>query len=168
MDIDIISYTEMQLSYLSVEQLEEVRSAQLKKNALIKKQEELCQKEAFRLQKNGTYSSPIYTQYCAKMQTEYVQKIEEVRQALLFYLQYTSRPNGTINQQAPYTVNYALPLQQRLEIVRNYYESAYSDAQAVARFSAFEKDEVAIVYLGEYYAPLYSIYKQGAKDQQGA
>lgn len=166
MVIDIISYTETQLSYLSVEQLEEVRTAQIKKNALIKTQEELCKKEAFRLQKNGMYNSPIYEQYCAKIETEYTQKVEDVRQALLFYLQYTSRPNGTINQQAPYTVNYALPLQQRLEIVRTYYETAYTDEQSVARLTAFEKDEVAIVYLGEYYAPLHSIYKQRAKDQE--
>lgn len=168
MVIDIISYTETQLSYLSVEQLEEVRTAQLKKNALIKKKEELCEKEAFRLQKNGVYRTPIYTAYCNKMETEYGQKIEEVRQALLFYLQYTSRPNGTLNQQAPYIVNYALPMVQRVEVVRNYYESAYTQAEAVQRFNAFEKDEVAVMYLGEYYASVYSIYREEAKEQGGA
>ena len=165
MVIDIIEYTETQLSYLSVEQLEEVRSAQLKKNALVKKQEELCTKEKFRLLKNGMFMSALYAQYCTRIENEYAQKIEEVRQALLFYLQYTSRPDGTGDQFAPYVVNYALPMEQRLEIVRGYYETQYTDEQSVERFEAFKADEVAIVYLGEYYAAVYSIYKNRAENQ---
>lgn len=161
MVIDIITYTEDQLSYLSAEQIEEVKTAQLKKNALLKKQAQLCQDEAFRLQRNGMYRSSIYSKYCESVETEYAGKIEEVREALLFYLQYTSRPDGTTGQEAPYIVNYALSTSERLNIVRDYYDSAYTDP--VKRFEAFLKDEVAKVYLGEFYAPLYHVYKEQAE-----
>ena len=166
MVIDIISYTETQLSYLSVEQLEEVRKAQIKKNELLQKKDKLCKEQAFRLQKNGTYVSPLYSKYCVQVENEYQQKIDEIRESLLFYLQYTSRPNGTLDQEAPYVVNYALPMQQRLEAVRGYYEEAYTDpGGSIARYYAFKQDQVAIVYLGEYYISVYSIYKERAKQQ---
>ena len=169
MVIDIIDYTETQLSYLSVEQLEEVRSAQLKKNTFLKRQQELCTQEKFRLLKNGTFMSALYAQYCTKIENEYAQKVEEVRQALLFYLQYTSRPDGTGDQFAPYVVNYALPMEQRLDIVRGYYETQYTDEQSIERFEVFKQDKVAIVYLGEYYGSVYSIYRSRAENQeQGA
>lgn len=164
MVIDIISYTDTQLSFLSVEQLEEVRRAQIKKNNLLKEKEEICNEEKYRLQRNGVFIGPLYAKYCAKIETEYTQKIEELREGLLFYLQFTSRPNGTLEQQAPYIVNYALPMQQRLTAVREYYESAYTDERSIERFEAFKADEVAVVYLGEYYISVYSIYKQYARD----
>lgn len=155
MVIDIISYTDEQLAYLSVEQITEVKSAQLKKNALLAKKEKACEAEAFRLQRNGTYRSALYALYCEAMDEEYSKKIAEIREALLFYLRYTSRPEGTGDAEAPYIVNYALSLEERLNIVRTYYYSTYSDAET--RFKAFEKDEVAKVYLGELYAPFYSL-----------
>lgn len=164
MVIDIISYTDMQLSFLSVEQLEEVRRAQIKKNAYIQEKTKICNEEKYRLQRNGTFVSPLYSKYCAKVESEYAQKIEELREGLLFYLQFTSRPNGTLEQEAPYIVNYALPMQQRLDAVRGYYESAYTDERSIERFEVFQEDKVAVVYLGEYYSAVYSIYKQRAKD----
>lgn len=162
MVIDIISYTEEQLSYLSAEQIMEVKTAQLKKNALLAKQEKICKEEAYRLQRNGMYRSGLYKIFCKSVETEYTKKIEEIRDALLFYLQYTSRPNDEEGQDAPYVVNYALSLEERLNIVRDYYNGAYT--APIERFKAFKADEVAIVYLGEYYAPLYHVYLQEAED----
>lgn len=161
MVIDIITYTDEQFAYLSTEQIMEVKTAQLKKNALLKKKTQLCKEEAFRLQRNGMYSTPIYKKYCDSVEAEYAEKIEEIRNALLFYLQYTSRPDDTEEQEAPYIVNYALSTSERLEIVRNYYDSTYTDP--VERFNAFVQDEVAKVYLSEFYSPLYHVYKEQAK-----
>ena len=159
MVIDVIAYTEEQLSYLTEEQIMEVKTAQLKKNALLKKQAQLCKDEAFRLQRNGVYSSALYSEYCKSIEAEYAGKIEEVRDALLFYLLYTCRPNGAAD--APYFVNYALSTTERLNIVREYYYATYTDP--VKRFEAFKKDEVAKVYLSEFYAPLYHVYKDEAE-----
>ncbi len=156
MVIDIISYTEEQLACLSAEQIMEVKTAQMKKNALLQQKEKVLLNEKFRIQKNGMFRSQMYKRFTDQINAEYTAKIEEIREALLFYLQYTSRPEDTEGQDAPYVVNYALSLEQRLDIVRSYYYEAYSDPQE--RFDAFKNDEVAKVYLGEFYAPLYHVF----------
>ena len=62
---------------------------------------------------------------------------------------------------APYTINYAMTIEERLAVVRAYYESTYTDA--TERFEAFKADKVAPNYLGEEYAPLYDYYLALAK-----
>ncbi len=161
MVIDIISYTEEQLACLSAEQIMEVKSAQIKKNALLKQKEQVLEAERFRLQKNGVFRSGLYSKFRDAVDEEYDGKVTEVREALLFYLQYTSRPADGAEQDAPYIVNYALSLDQRLDIVRNYYNTTYTDPKA--KFEAFQADTVAKVYLGEFYAPLYHVYMEEAK-----
>lgn len=49
---------------------------------------------------------------------------------------------------APYEVDYTLPMRDRYVIVKNYYLSYADPAQALADF---EKDEIAKEYIGVYY-----------------
>lgn len=150
MKIDIIAYTDLQLATLPPELIIEVQNAQVKKNRLQRRYEEACLKEKMRLVSNGTFLSPIWEKYCEELKSTYDIEIEGIREALLFVLRFVQKAEG---ETALYTVDYALTTEERYAIVKTYYESAYTDHKA--RFEAFEKDEVAKAYLGEFYQTLY-------------
>ncbi len=151
MDIDIISYTSEQYAKLSDAQLLEVQSAQMKKNRLFRKLNQAKQDEKNRLVENNTFLSELWNLYCARLQEEYEQEVEAIRDGLLFYLQYSVRSEEASS--SPYTVNYALTMEERLAIVKSYYELNYKDP--AERLEAFKADKIAVGYLGEYYAPLH-------------
>lgn len=156
MEIDIISYTDEQYAALTTEQIQEVKSAQVEKNELDKALEEALEREKLRLSARGLLLSGLWELYSAKLTAEHDEKVNELREALLFYLRFTTQPEDTAAQEAPYVVNYAYTIEERLEIVRKYYETTYTDA--AERFAAFKEDEVAPLYLGEEYAALYDYY----------
>ena len=155
MNIDIISYTDAQYAALTAEQLLEVQEAQLKKNRLDLKLEEEKLKEKHRLLSGGVFLSRVWELYCEKLQAEYETEVENIRESLLFYLRFSARPDGG-ETDAPYEINYAYPIEERLAIVREYYEQTYNNGKE--RFAAFKEDKVAVQYLGELYAPLYEYY----------
>jgi hypothetical protein len=152
MEIDIINYTDEQYAVLSEEQLLEVKSAQTKKNTLLKKLEE--DKQAFRckLIENGTFLSSTYQLQCEKLTADCEEQITAIRDALLFYLRFSVRSSGV----SPYPIDYSLPLDQRFYDVRDYYMETYSDPSE--RHTALKKDEIAKMYLGEYYIVLVDFF----------
>lgn len=153
MKIDIISYTDTQYAALTEEQIQEVKAAQLEKNRLTRALSDAKLKEKHRLIERGIFLSGIWDAYQEKLQAEYDQKIESLRDSLLFYLRFSTKPDayGT-----GYTVDYDLPVEERLAIVQQYYQSTYPDAKK--RFEAFQEDKVAVVYLEDLYAPLYDLF----------
>lgn len=153
MEIDIISFTDEQYARLTDEQLLEVKNVQLKKNQLLRALEQAKTDEKYRLNKQGILHGSVYEKVCEQLQAKYDEEVENLRDGLLFYLRFTVRDDGV---DAPYTVDYSLDYAERIEIVRNYYESTYTDP--VQRLNVFREDEVALSYLGEYYAPVYEIY----------
>lgn len=155
MTIDIISYTDEQYAVLGKEQLLEIREAQVKKNNLEAKLFADLEKEKRRLIDNGIFFSEIWAKIQDDLELKYERAVEAVREALLFYLRYSSSPDGEIPS-APYTVNYALTLEERMIIVRDYYEDTYTNA--AERYEAFKKDQVAKSYLGELYLPLHDYF----------
>lgn len=160
MVIDIISFTAEQFALLSDAQLLEVKTAQLEKNRLSRELEENKQAEKNRLVENGTFLSELWNLYCAKLQEEYEVEVQAIRDSLLFYLQFSMRAEA--DQELSYTVDYALPMEERLAIVKGYYETTYADAKQ--RFEVFTQDTVAVAYLGELYAPLYDHFLALAKE----
>ena len=158
MEIDIITYTPEQFATLSGEQLLKVQEAQLEKNRLTGNLTKNLQKEKDNLIKNGMYTSGIFELMQAEMTAACDQKVEMVRQGLLFYLHYSVK---TDVGSAPYTVDYALSDTERFNIVKTYYETAYTDGKE--RFNAFVADPVAKSYLGELYAPLYHYFLDFSK-----
>lgn len=159
MTIDVISFTDTQFATLTAEQLLQVKEAQVKKNELLAECAKKLQNEKHRLVKNGVYYSPRYTLLKNKLEAEYQEKIDLLREGLLFYLQYSMRPDATVTPDvnAPYQVDYSLSYEERYVIVKNYYEATY-ETQA-EQFEAFKLDKVAPQYLGELYAPLYDYFK---------
>jgi len=157
MSIDIISYEAEQFSLLSAEQIMEVKSAQAKKDRLEQKLEEDIQKEKDALVKKGIFNSNLFALTKAKLEEACEREITLIREGLLFYLLYTNIGAG--EPIPPYEVNYAHSYEERLEVVKTYYEETYqSDAE---RFDAFKRDTFAARYLGELYAPLYDYFMEG-------
>ena len=155
MTIDIIAYSQEQYADFTEEQILQVRSAQLKKNKLERQLREDIEKEKQRLIDQGIFSSPMWEKYKQVREEEYNQELANVRDALLFYLQYSLKLPEDL--EAPYTIDFSLSAKERVDIVRTYYEETYPDADE--RFQVFENDEVARVYLGEAYSPLHSYFK---------
>ncbi len=153
MVIDIVNYTEQQYASLSTEKLEEIRKAQLKKNALLQKLEEDRRAEKQRLIDRGIYLSTLWEQINERLTANYEAEVETLRDGLLFFLHYTGNGTEKVPAGVPYPVDYSLSEEDRLNGVRSYYMNAYSNGQA--RFDAFNKDEFARSYLGELYAPLW-------------
>lgn len=156
MTIDIITYTDAQLAVLSEEQILQIKSAQLKKNRLAAALSEDLKKAKHRLVKNGTFLSDAWKQKKQALETSYQQEVENIREGLLFYLRFAAKPEDTGTSSAPYTVDYSLTDAERLDVVRTYYMNTYTNASE--RVNAFKKDQVARVYLGELYAPLYDYF----------
>ena len=159
MTIDIITFTDTQFAMLSAEQLLEVKEAQQKKNELTAECEKKLQDAKHRLVKNGLYHSQRYTLLKAKIEAEYQAEIDLLRDGLLFYLRYSMRPEATVTPEveAPYTVDYSLSDEERLAIVKTYYETTYATQEE--QFAAFKQDTIAPQYLGELYAPLYDYFQ---------
>ena len=152
MVIDIISYTDSQLAVLADEHILEIKEAQLKKNRLDAALEETLAEEKRRLVAQGIFLSGIWEKYCEKMTAKRDAEVAMIRDALLFYLQYTVRPD-----EAPlYKIDYGLTMEERKNIVKEYYDTAFTDPQA--RFGAFAADKTAKQYIGQHYAPLYDYY----------
>ena len=152
MQIDIISYTSTQLACLSFSGIREVRSTQLKKNRLLRQLEKNIKKERNALLKQGIFDSCIWAEIQAKLQAECDVQIEELREALLFYLKY-STSQKVETEEIPYLVDYALSFDERYVQVKGYYLNTYNVAQE--RLSAFIADRFAPLYLGELYSTLY-------------
>lgn len=147
--IDIIEYTPEQFAVLSAEQVEEVKNVQQRKNKLLDALEEKKRKEKYKLVDAGIFRSAIYEKICASLDEGYAREVARLREGLLFYLQYSTKAE----YDAPYIVNYSLSYAERYEIVRDYYETTYTDAKE--RVNKFKADKVAPAYLGEYYTILF-------------
>lgn len=157
MKIDIISYTDSQYAAFTEEQIQEIKSAQLEKNRLERVLAEAKLKEKNRLIERGIFLSGIWEAYQAKLQAECDQKIESLRDSLIFYLRFSTKPDS---YDTGYSVDYNLPVAERFAIVRQYYELTYTDP--IERFEAFKQDKIAIVYLEEMYSPLHDYFSEQA------
>ena len=158
MTIDIIHYTPAQYAELTEEQLHEVRSAQLKKNKLTAALERDKQNEKNRLMDNGVFLSALWEQICQRLTEAYTAEVDALRESLLFYLQFASRPSDEDADVAPYVIDYALTIKERTQIVKTYYDATYSDP--TERFQAFMADKIAPKYVGENYSTLYDYYEE--------
>ena len=156
MTIDIINYSEAQLAALSAEKLLEIREAQLKKNKLEAELQEKLAAEKRRWIDRGIYPSNVFAKLTATWTAEYEREVEILRDSLVFFLHYVADDAPIVDPNAPYTVDYSLSEEQRMLIVKEYYESTYENEYE--RFAAFKKDTFAKVYIGELYSALHDYF----------
>ena len=152
MEIDIISYKAVQFAALTTSGVREIRTTQLRKNKLLRQLDKNLKKERNSLLKKGIFDSCIWEQIQSKMQAECNAQIEELRESLLFYLEYIAKTKVDVSK-VPYNVDYALSFEERYVQVKNYYLTTYTEANA--RFGTFILDTFAPAYLGELYSMLY-------------
>lgn len=152
MKIDIVTYTDEQYAAMTAEQLKEVRDAQTEKDELKIELEDTLKAERAALVKKGIFNSNLYQMIKTKLEKEYEARVDFIRECLLFFLQYSKDPNGA-GIEAPYEVNYAQSYDARVQVVRQYYETAYPDPNE--RFRAFSLDGFALTYLGNRYKALH-------------
>ena len=151
MVIDIVAFTNKQMNALSEKQLRKIKSVQLKKNRLKRALDKNMTAERNRLINGGLFHSDLYELLKADLQKAYDDEIEVMKEELLVSLTDLALEDGV--PRAPYTLDFDLSYEERFDIVKDYYMGEYSDD--VHRFMKFKEDEVAIIYLGEYYKPLY-------------
>ena len=159
MNIDIITLTDAQYALLNDEQIDKVRTAQTKKRALTEKLEAEKKKLKYALVRAGIFRSCVYEKACEELTAEYDNKVAAVREGLLFYLQFCAKPESSGGTSEAYA-DYSLTPAERVQAVKNYYESTYSTASE--RFTAFKADTTAPSYLGEYYSSVYHYFSQDA------
>ena len=160
MVIDIVTLTDEQYALMGEGQLLEVRNAQARVNRLRKKLAEMIDDVKFRMIKNGVGRSASREAFVERETARVNEEIEQIRKDLLFYLRFVMKP--VEEGGAPYILDYSLKYEERVPIVRDYYLETYSDASE--RFAAFQKDDHARGYLGEYYVSL-SAYLEYLSEQ---
>ncbi len=162
MEIDIIDYTPEQYAVLSTRELEEIRSAQRKKNALLKGLEKNLLVEKQKLMDGGAFLSNIWEKRENQLRAACQAEIEIVRESLLFFLHYSGNEYdydaGGTRPSVAYPVDYSLSQTERMASVRDYYLGAYADP--AARFNAYAEDAFAKSYLGEGYAALWHYFQE--------
>lgn len=161
MTIDIIDYTSEQLAALTAGQLQQILSAQKRKNALEKAfVQKVATAKAEAIQ-NGILHSDAWALTKAAMLEEHEEELRLLREGLLFYLQYAVKPNETQANFCPYKLDYSLDIIERYNYVKGYYETEHPDAGL--RFEAFKNDKYAKTYLGETYYSLYDVFRLQAE-----
>lgn len=159
MNIDIINYTEMQLAQLTEAQLLEVKSAQIKKNRLLRELADKLQQEKRRLINNGMFLSYIWDWTKAYWTGVFEEEIGWVREGLLFQLQYTPIDFADV----PYALDFSLSLADRRDRVERYYMNTYSTY--TERLYELRKDGAAAHYLCEGYKSLLDYFVEMAKKE---
>ncbi len=161
MTIDIINYTDEQFGVLTAARLKAIENAQIKKNKLLSNLNEELLKERGRLIDRGIFLSNLWQKRETELTEACNEAVARVREELKFYLKYTSNGGSKEESDAPYDLDYSLSEIERLEMIKTYYEFTYSDP--ARRFSVFRQDDVAKVYLGERYGPLYHYFEDLAE-----
>lgn len=156
MVIDIISYTDAQYAALTAGQLQQVISAQKKKNALAREYPKKLAAKKAELIENGLLHSDLWKKVIADMREEYETELKELREGLLTYLRFAVKPSENESLSSGYDLDYSLSIEERYAQVKTYFETEYEDVNL--RFLAFKNDQNAEKYLGELYATLYDYF----------
>ena len=151
MIIDVLEYTDEAFDALKKKDQLKIKEAQLKKNTMERALAKKISDEKARLLKNGTFLSSAFDAFCARLQAEYQDELEYLRDALTYDLLYKEKNKDELS--APYVIDFTLSEQKRMEIVKAYYMQAYENASE--RLAAYQKDAVAKEYLDDFYNALY-------------
>lgn len=158
MVIDIVDLNDPQFADMSSVQLSMVRAAQAEKDEILSKAAKEKSDCLMKLLDRNMARSSAYGSFCLSADAEAAQKVEAVRDDLLYRLAYEQNFSGG-NESGPYRYpenpNFNLAYPQRFLAVRDYYMHVTGDAKA--RLEAFGMDSLARSYLGEYYQTLYDL-----------
>ena len=156
MEFDIIELTEEELKKLNTAQMQLLRTAQKKKNALVHKAER--EYEAFRekVMTAGLKNSSLLNDKKSRLDADVEYECSIIIDDLLYNMELRKpmMSGGNGADDPGYLVDYSLSYNERYVIVRDYYLAIKDPDERMALYAA---DEVAKKYLGTYYKTLYNV-----------
>lgn len=163
MTFDIIDISEEEVKVLEVIQLKMLRTAQQKKNELYHKLQSNLNEYKKILYSNGIFDSTLYRTFADEQTAEFEYQVEILREQLLFNMSLREPTNngetGNGNNSGDengYIVDYELSYLERYIAVRDYYLTIRDYDERIA---LYQKDKVAMEYLGKtYYNALFDYF----------
>ncbi|MGN0807318.1 MAG: hypothetical protein ACI4MN_02595 [Candidatus Coproplasma sp.] len=157
MIFDIVDITEEEVELLTTVQKKLLRTAQQKKNEMMRKRDEQLFELKIMCNSNNVESSSIYAQTAAKIQSDYQTELDILVEQLQFNMSLreptsSDETGGSGTDNTGYIVDYELSYLERYIQVRDYYLTIEDPAERIALLQA---DTVAMEYLGTYYSTLF-------------
>lgn len=155
MEYDIIELKAGEYANFTVAQRRTLRTAQKKKNELLRKAEKELEDYRLKLLTAGMKFSTLYDEKKTELDREVGIQLEILIDDLKFDLnkdKYMSGGSG-VGGDVGYLVDYSLSYSERYTIVRDYYLGISKDE----RLKRYDTDETAKQYLGSYYEVLFTV-----------
>lgn len=157
MIFDVIDITQNEADLLSTVQKKLLRTAQQKKNEMVRKRDEQLFELKIMVNSNNMENSSVYDQMAAKIQSDYQTQLNILVEQLQFNMSLREPTSGEETggsgiDDTGYLVDYELSYLERYITVRDYY-LAIEDPNE--RLELLRADTIAQGYLGTYYSVLY-------------
>lgn len=157
MIFDIIDITEDEVDHLTTVQKKLLRTAQQKKDEMVRKRDEQLFELKIMCDSNNVESSSIYRQTANKIQHDYQTELDVLIEQLQFNMSLREPTNGGETgggdiDNTGYIVDYELSYLERYIAVRDYYLTIEDPNERIA---LLQQDKVAMAYLGTYYSVLF-------------
>ncbi|MGN0805806.1 MAG: hypothetical protein ACI4MC_02100 [Candidatus Coproplasma sp.] len=157
MIFDIVDITEDEVDLLTTVQKKLLRTAQQKKDEMVRKRDKQLYELKIMLNSNNVENSSIYRQTAAEIQNEYQTELDILVEQLQFNMSLREPTNGDETgdsgmDNSGYIVDYELSYLERYIEVRDYYLTIEDPNERIALLQA---DTVAQEYLGTYYSVLF-------------
>ncbi len=160
MRFDIIDITEDRLKELSVVQMKMLRTAQQKKDELVRKFEKELNMFRAVVFTSGMKNSTLIEDKDRELRDELGYQTALLADNLIYNMSLNEPSNGGDiggdggDEEAGYIVDYTLTYNERYIIVRDYYLAITDPDERMALYAA---DETAKKYLSSYYTTLYNV-----------
>lgn len=160
MQFDIIDITEDRLKELSVVQMKMLRTAQQKKDELVRKFEKELNMFRAVVFTSGMKNSTLIDDKDRELRDELGYQTALLADNLIYNMSLNEPSNGGDiggdggDEEAGYIVDYTLTYNERYIIVRDYYLAITDPDERMALYAA---DETAKKYLSSYYTTLYNV-----------
>lgn len=157
MIFDIVNITDDEVDLLTTVQKKLLRTAQQKKNEMVRKRDEQLFELKIMCNSNNVENSSIYRQTAAKIESNYQTELDILVEQLQFNMSLREPTNGdetggSGSDDTGYIVDYELSYLERYIVVRDYYLAIEDPNERIALLQA---DTVAMEYLGTYYNVLF-------------
>ncbi len=157
MIFDIVDITDEEVALLTTVQKKLLRTAQQKKNEMVRKRDEQLFELKIMVNSNNMENSSVYPQMAAKIEEKYQTELDILVEQLQFNMSLREPTNNgetgdSGSDNSAYIVDYELSYLERYIIVRDYYLTIEDPNERIALLQA---DKVAQDYLGTYYSVLF-------------
>ncbi len=160
MEFDIIQITPEELKELSVVSMKMLRTAQQKKDEIVRKHEQEMKTFKRIALTNGMINSSLLEAKKAELKAELDLQSAILADNLLYNMSLNEPTDGGDvgggdgSTESGYIVDYTLPYSERYKLVRDYYFTIEDPQERLALYTV---DEVAKQYLSSYYRTLYDV-----------